>query len=233
MKMKTIQNEHHSKLCDIINTYCGGKFKAGGCYSTMKEASKDDNNTVYVYDYDETNPNEKIYDIDNILKLDDFSDIFTKNHHIATKAKHPKEKGIVNLKPQAVDAVCIDENNHWYLIEFKNQKLEAAEEGAKEKMLSSLWLLFYTYSVTGNGIDDTSRFARENISYIIVIPESKDISDPEAKKKHIEIATRIHTKEAMGKHYTPGDMRIYEDYYFKEIFIYTERELRSFIAKFR
>ena len=46
---KRIQNEHYSKLCHLLNTYCQDDTVAQKCTSTMREASYDDNGDYYVY----------------------------------------------------------------------------------------------------------------------------------------------------------------------------------------
>lgn len=212
--MKTIENEHYRKLCDAISSYCG-EDKSRECFAAMKEASYDDENKTSVYDFE---PDMEV------LKLDDFSQILGHAHHESIKAKYPSESGLQQHTPSAVDAVCIDENNNWYLIEFKNQKIDSKVLGSvKKKMLSSLWLLFHTYSLNGKHIDDITKFAREKITYILVCSRSKNRSD----------AMIIHQKEENGEHYTPKGLYGYIDYYFKDVYVYTEAELRSFIAKFR
>lgn len=214
MKMKTIQNEHYKKLCDMICSCCGAE-KAKACFSIMKDASYDEDNKKSVYEF--------ALDME-VLKLDDFSQILGAAHHNAIKGKYPKENGIQQHTPSAVDAVCIDADNNWYLIEFKNQKIDSKVLGSvKKKMLSSLWLLFYTYSVSGCSMEDLTRFAREKVTYILVCSRDKNRSD----------ANLIHKKELIGEHYTPNSLYGYIDYYFKDVYVYTETELRQFIADFQ
>ncbi|MBQ8724441.1 MAG: hypothetical protein IJY74_02060 [Oscillospiraceae bacterium] len=215
MKMKTIQNEHYKKLCNVIASYCGDEEKAKGCFAVMKDASYDDENKTSVYEFE---PDMEV------LKLDDFSQILGAAHHKAIKAKYPEERNLQQHTPSAVDAVCIDENNNWYLIEFKNQKIDSKVLGSvKKKMLSSLWLLFHTFSLNGYGMDDITKFAREMVTYILVCSRDKNRYD----------ARLINQKELLGEHYTPNSLYGYIDYYFKDVYVYTEAELRSFIAKFR
>ena len=215
MKTKTIQNEHYAKLCEVINSYCGGAEQAQVCYSTMQDASYDEENRKSVYEFE---PDMKV------LKLDDFSHILGAAHHNGIKEKYAAENGIQQHTPSAVDAVCIDENNNWYLIEFKNQKIDSKVLGSvKKKMLSSLWLLFYAYSVSGCCMEDLTRFAREKVTYILVCSRDKNRSD----------ANLIHQKELLGEHYTPNSLYGYIDYYFKDVYVYTETELRQFIARFK
>lgn len=209
--MKQIDNEYHEKLCEVLEKYYGGAVEK--CSATMKEASLDDSNKedkVYVYNYDD-------YDME-VLKLDEFSELL---------AKKRKNSGHKKLTIPAVDAVCIDSENNWYLIEFKNQKLNNAKNSIKEKALNSLWLLLYTYSVTDNIsciLDgDIIKFAKEHIIYIIVCNQDKNR----------DIANAIHMKEERNEHYTPNILDQYIDFCFKDAYIYTEQELREFILNFK
>lgn len=105
MTPKQIDNKYHKKLSEVFEEYYSGAVEL--CSATMKDASLDDSdkdNNVYVYNYEN-------YDM-KILKLDEFSKMI-KN----TRTK----QGYQPYIPSAVDAVCIDSENNWYLIEFKNQ----------------------------------------------------------------------------------------------------------------
>lgn len=210
--MKQIDNKHHKKLCEVFEKYCSGAVEL--CSATMKDASLDDsnkNNKVYVYNYEN-------YDM-NILKLDEFSKIIK---NIRTG------QGYQPYIPSAVDAVCIDFENNWYLIEFKNQEFGGRMvKSIKDKMLSSLWILFYAYSITGNisciSDNDIIKFAKEKVTYIVVC----------SKDKNLHNANLIHQAEEIKKHYTPNELQPYINYYFKDVYLYTEYELRKFIVNFK
>lgn len=94
-------------------------------------------------------------------------------------------------------------------------------------MLSSLWILFYAYSITGNtsciSDNDIIKFARENVTYIIVC----------SKDKNLHNANLIRQAEEINEHYTPNELQPYINYYFKDVYLYTERELRKFIVNFK
>lgn len=211
---KQIDNKYYKKLCEVFEEYYSGAVEL--CSTTMKEASLDDrdkNSKVYVYNYEN-------YDM-KILKLDEFSEL------IADKRKNSGHK---KLTVPAVDAVCVDSENNWYLIEFKNQNFRDAKNSIKEKALNSLWLLFYTYSVTKhisdiseNKDNDIIKFAKEHVTYIIIC----------SHEENLDMANVIHMKEAMNEHYTLTILDQYIDFCFKEVYVYTEQELRKFIENFR
>ena len=205
MEVKRIQNEHYSKLCHLLNTYCQDDTVAQKCSSTMHEASYDDNGDYYVYSLSQ--------DME-IIKLDDFTKYFNERR---------KQLGYSAAQEMsAVDAVCINSTGEWFLIEFKNQPLDNSISSVKKKILSSLWLLFYIYSYTDNSIDDVIKFSKNNVTYIVVYNKEKIEQD----------AMRIEQKEAQGEHYTPHKLAPYKDYCFKDIYIYTDQQLRNFIYKF-
>lgn len=219
MKVKQIENKYFKKFCQIIEEYYSGAVEK--CSTTMKDASYDDDNKVYVYTYAEPDM--------IILKLDEFSELLAANR---------ENQGYKKRTLPAVDAVCIDSKNNWYLIEFKNQKFSNAKNSAKEKALNSLWLLFYTYSVTGhisdiagNITNDIIQFARKHITYIVVCNHEKNISS--ANYIHMKEAREKLNNKLSNKHYSPPALSQYIDFCFKDAYMCTEQEFRNFILNFR
>lgn len=212
MKPKQIENEYYEKLCEVFERYHSGAVEK--CSATMKETSYDSKGKIYVYDYDG-------YDM-TILKLDDFSELL---------AEKRKNQGHKKRTLPAADAICIDSKNNWYLIEFKNSEFSKRTVGSvQEKIFNSLWILFYTYSVTGEisyiikdiHNNDIIQFAREHITYIVVCSEDKNTN----------IKNAIHMKEAMHIHYTPLALDPYINFCFKDAYLYTKQELKKIIASF-
>lgn len=208
MKLKRIENKYYKKFCEVLETYYSGAVEK--CSATMKEASLDDSNKknyVYVYNYDD-------YDME-VLKLDEFSKLYNPDN-----------------SPSAVDAICIDSENNWYLIEFKNSEFKGKTlNSVKKKMLSSLWLLFYTYSITKNisyitenlSYNDIIKFSREHIVYIVVC----------SSDKNLDIASNIQEAEDMNEHYIPRELKHYIGYYFKNVYLYNEQAFKKFIVNFK
>ena len=128
--------------------------------------------------------------------------------------------------PCAVDAVCINKSNEWFLIEFKNESLERALNTVPKKLLSSLWLIGYLFSKSSHKFseeNDFVKFARENITFITVVNSEKNTDIEEA------IGT-FWNKD--GPFYTPSKFKKYKGYYFKNIYLLTELGLKSFIISF-
>ena len=206
MEIKKIQNEHHLKLCHLLNEFCQDDTVAENCSSTMHDASYDNKGKYHVYSLEQDM---------KIIKLDEFTKYFD--------TRRRKQLGYsISQEMSAVDAVCINSTGEWFLIEFKNQPLESSMSSVKKKILSSLWLLFYIYSSTNNSIGDIIKFSKTNITYIIVYN----------KEKIQQEALKIEQKEALSEHYTPHKLAPYKDYCFKDIYIYTDQQLRDFIYKF-
>ena len=67
METKKIRNEHHLKLCHLLNEFCQDDTVAENCSSTMYDASYDDKGQYHVYSFAQ--------DME-IIKLDEFTKYF-------------------------------------------------------------------------------------------------------------------------------------------------------------
>lgn len=213
-------NDHFLKFCDVVKRSMLDPSKFDNCLTNMIDASLDDNRNEYVYTDDKHNM--------QVLKLDEYTKDFEKKRHPIVKGyiSSKKEKNNCSYQPSAVDAVCVNKNNEWFLIEFKNQKLDSAVKDSTKKMLSSVWLIAYMYSTLSKKISDEQdilKFAREHITFITVVNSEKNESIEEA------IGT---TWEKDGPFYIPGKFAVYKGYYFKDVYILTEKGLRFFIKLF-
>ncbi len=210
--MKMITNEHFKKFCNVIRRSLTDPSKFEDCLKDMINASEDDDNHQFVY-------TDKTYNME-VFKLDEYTKDFDVKRHLENPAL--KE----NHKPHAVDAVCVNKNNEWFLIEFKNQPLKSAIKSTPKKMLSSFWLIAFLYSKLSeklSGETDILKFAREYVTFITVVSSSKNEEYEES------IGT---TWEEDGAFYTPAKFEKYKGYYFKNVYILTEAGLKSFIANF-
>lgn len=210
--MKKITNEFFIKFCDIIRQSLTDSSNYKACLSDMVSASEDDSNNEFVYTNDDYNM--------ETIKLDEF----TKDFDLKRRLENPQLK--VNHKPHAVDAVCVNKDNEWFLIEFKNQPLHSVLKSTTKKMLSSIWLIAYLYSKTSEKIAneaDILKFARENVTFITVVSS--------AKNEELEESIGA-TWEKNGSFFTPDKFMKYKGYYFKDIYILTEIGLQFFINNF-
>ena len=214
--MKKITNPHFRNFIEAVNICCGNSEDDKSILSNMESASFDsEGEKICFYS------SEFISDFINMetIKLDDISG-FRK------KILKLPEKSFFDKLP-AVDAVCIDRENEWFFIEFKNSKVDNKISSIKQKMLSSLWFCFYMLSKSNKKDsvlnDDVLKFSREHISYIVVGRRDKNIDESES----------IREAEGRLEHYQPNKLKQYINYYFKDIYMLTEYEFRDFIISFK
>ena len=212
MKHKNITNAHFVKLKDVINTCVGSHMNGASIISNMQDASLDNKNSYYVY------PSTAPVNLD-VIKLDDITKY--RKHFLLPK---------INFEPlSGVDAICINSQNEWFFLEFKNCDIKnnsKERKSIRKKMIESIWYVFFLYSMAGEDIinlfnGDFTKFARENINYIIVGSQCKNLL----------YHANIQALEKTGQHYTPPGFEQYKGYYFKDVYMLTELELRDFINK--
>ena len=210
--MKKITNDYFVKFCDVIKRSLIDPSNYSDCLSDMISASEDDNNHKPVY-------NNTIMNME-VIKLDEYTKYFNRKRRIEI----PELK--VDHQPAAVDAVCINKENEWFLIEFKNEPMKNVLNSTPKKMLSSLWLIAFLYSKLSEKIADETdilKFARENVTFITVVNSEKN-------EEYIEaIGT---TWERNGAFYAPDKFIQYKGYYFKDLYVLTELGLSFFINNF-
>lgn len=209
--MKKINNEYFIKFCEVIKRSLYDPSKYNECLSDMVNSSLDDANQVKVY-------TEKDNNI-QVIRLDEYTKDFEEKRRRELQISH---------QPAAVDAVCVNKDNEWFLIEFKNQPLESvlSSKSTSRKMLSSIWLIAYLYSMLSEKMSsetDILKFARENVTFIVVVSSEKNETEEE---------TIGATWERDGSFYTPEKFKRYIGYYFKDVYTLTEKGLKFFIRSF-
>lgn len=213
--MKKITNSHFQNFKEAVNKCCEKTPGDNTFLSDMSTASYSDKEKNSFY-------SEKFLDpfIDmETIKLDDISKYRKQMLELS-------EKSWFNEFP-AVDAVCIDRNNEWFFIEFKNAKVDNEIKSIKQKMLNSLWFCFYMLSKSDKDdnilYSDAIKFSREHITYIVVIKRDKNIDD----------AKEIEEREGINEHYNHRKLIEVINYYFKDVYMLTEYEFRDFILNFK
>ncbi|MBO5571655.1 MAG: hypothetical protein J5926_02930 [Ruminococcus sp.] len=213
--MKKITNSHFRNFKEAVNNCCGKASEDDTFLSDMLEASYSDSAKVSFYSDEFLDPFINM----ETIKLDEIS-------KYRKQMLGLPEKSWFNEFP-AVDAICIDRNNEWFFIEFKNAKVDNEIKSIKQKMLNSLWFCFYMLSKSDKDDDvlnsDAIKFSREHITYIVVIKRDKNIDD----------AKEIEEKEGINEHYTHRKLIEVINYYFKDVYMLTEYEFRDFILKFK
>lgn len=214
--LRKITNSHFSDFCNMVSNL----LKIQNIRSDLIAASKDDKSTEYLY-------NNTLINLE-CIKPDDLTEHFLKYMKTQRNTKD-------FLQEEAVDALCIDKNNNFYIIEFKNRELykkssdlsygSDIRKNLKEKMFKTLWMILSMDSMANSNLlsSDVIEFARQHITYIIVV----------SSKKNPKEYQRIRLQQAMGEKYTPEIYKKYKDYYLKDVFMMTERELPQFIDSFK
>lgn len=211
--MKKITNDYFLKFCDVVKQSLMDSSKFNDCLSDMINASEDEvNDHKLVYTNDKINM--------EVLKLDEYTKDFNK------KRRYELPELKEDHQPLAVDAVCVNKKNEWFLIEFKNEPIKNILKSTPKKMHSSLWLIAFLYSKLSEKIADETdilKFAREHVTFITVVSSDKNGEYDET------IGT---TWEEDGTFYTPNKFIKYKGYYFKDVYVLTELGLSFFIEHF-
>lgn len=195
----------HEMLHDLFN------LKEKEIVSDMRTASYDDENDFYLYNNENNLMNMEV------VKLDDMTEYFS--HYMQ------QERSLRNFtQTQAVDAICINNKNDWFFIEFKNRKYDSdVISDVKKKIFKSLWFVSSMNSFAGTNLFpdmDFADFARQHIIYIVVISREKNPTEYH----------RIH--QSNNNLYTPDNFKKYIGYYFKDMYLFTEQETYKFIKNF-
>lgn len=200
--------------------------------SDLHSASVDSSGSSPTYIYNETRIDTEI------VKLDDITQKLQEYMRETRRCPFFEQ-------PEAVDAVCVNQKNEWLLIEFKNAPIRKKKSKEKKndtrkkkddegdlnsevitsirhKMQSSLWILFTMNSFSNGNLygDDVTEFARNHVTYIVVV----------SREKNTEEYHRI--CQSYKRLYTPNYFRKYVGYMFKDVYLFTEQELASYIKKY-
>lgn len=213
--VKKITNPHFQNFKEAVNICCGNPQDDDSILSDMESASrsKPDKDPFYSDKFLNSFINMQT------IKLDDFT-------NLRKDMLDLPEKSWFNPLA-AVDAVCIDRNNEWFFIEFKDAKVENEIKSIRQKMINSLWFCFYMLSKSNKDdnilSNDALKFSREHITYIAVIKRDKNLDE----------ARIIKEKESINEHYSHRKFIEVINYYFKDVYMLTEYEFRDFVLKFK
>lgn len=132
----------------------------------------------------------------------------------------------------SADAFVIASDNIWYFIEFKNQRISKAKDSVTKKAYQNwFWLVDILYEMREKkqmyydsfNYDNPITFAKENVVYILVVSE----------EKNIEYIDKMHKCLLAGKKFQPEYMKKLEKYIFKEAYVYTPELLeKNFVKNF-
>jgi len=161
---------------------------------TLKNTSLDHDNNEYM-----------CQSLKEVINFEDFVEEYYTFYGLKGKCDAP------------ADALYINKDSIYYLIEFKNGVINSkTKRNIKDKMKSSI------LSLIGN-IDGSMPFVRERVIFILVYNEKKN-EDP-----LFDLKSNL-AKKAGAPIYR-FDLKKYKGIFFENVFTYNENEFNTFVSK--
>lgn len=186
--------------------------------SNLVKSSYDMDHNVNVYNNEDSN-----------LRVLDM-DVFTQNIYYQVYGKGIKDN-ILN----SPDALLVNDENHWFLIEFKNSKISASNKKTKDSIIKKALCIIYSLTdvlletrkeeILSN-YPNPLKFFKDNVTYILVCSNDKN---------PIIAERNISNNRLEGFYgYTPEFMQKLVSYFFKDAYVYTEKYFeREFVKSFQ
>jgi hypothetical protein len=129
---------------------------------------------------------------------------------IATKYK-------ANNSPNSCDVLYMQSENEWFLIEFKNGKID------EKKIFQVRGKIFQSLLLLTEKLDKTISFTRRNLNFILVYNENI---------ARIEIGKSLY-KLTDNSQFFPFGLNGLQKLYFKEVYVWNKKEFDSnFVKKY-
>lgn len=148
------------------------------------------------------------------MQVIDMDEIAHKAYRVARYPESVKEDDSL----ASADAFVINADNMWYFIEFKNQEITKAKDSVTKKAYQNwYWLVDVlremkdTIQYNNFNYEDPISFARENVTYILVVSQEKNYNN----------VKKMHDCKLAGQKFLPQYMEKLEKYTFKETYVYT------------
>lgn len=160
------------------------------------------------------------------MQVIDMDEIAHKAYRVARYPESVKEDDSL----ASADAFVINADNMWYFIEFKNQEITKAKDSVTKKAYQNwYWLVDVlremkdTIQYNNFNYEDPISFARENVTYILVVSQEKNYNN----------VKKMHDCKLAGQKFLPQYMEKLEKYTFKETYVYTPETFeQKFVKKF-
>ena len=129
------------------------------------------------------------------------------------------------ITPCSNDALYVDADKKYYLVEFKNGKMNKLKiYNVQNKIYDSL-LIFCDI------VNQNISFCRENVSFILVYNEGKNPLE-EGKQENPRVAIGKYFSAKANKKFIRFDLEKFRTLYFKDVDTFTEKEFEEkFINK--
>ena len=156
------------------------------------------------------------------MQVIDMDEIAHKAYRVARYPESVKEDDSL----ASADAFVINADNMWYFIEFKNQEITKAKDSVTKKAYQNwYWLVDVlremkdTIQYNNFNYEDPISFARENVTYILVVSQEKNYNN----------VKKMHDCKLAGQKFLPQYMEKLEKYTFKETYVYTPEMFEIYI----
>lgn len=204
------------EFLDLLKRYFQNYDLDFDMVSSLHDCSENDSDHNFVYNGKEL----RVITMDSVAK----------HGYIVAKKAKSKDNWV-----STADSFVISRDNEWYLIEFKDSKVNANNDKVKRSVLKKVYENWYMildilYTMKDElplGAFDFNNpvdFAKNHVHYILVC----------SSEKNSEVYKQIKNHALIGEVYTPPFMQRIKDYLFRDAYIFTEIDLeRKFVEKFK
>lgn len=208
-------NKYYDEFKQMIDAYLAKHGKQVEFESNLYETSLNDADSKNIYDNTRK-------DID-VISMDDIA------HKPYREIRYPesvKEEDSISTN----DAFVISEENEWYFIEFKDQTLNKTKDSVSKKAYSNWHMLLdiiyemkSTCHLSGFDYEDPIQFARNHVTFILVISEKKNPNDAFRIQKGIDY-------KCDKNEYVPLFLQKLQKYIYHDVFVYTPAMLERYFV---
>ena len=197
----------------MIDAYLDKHKKTAKYKSSLHETSVNDAKSVYLYE--SSRKDVEVINMDSIAQ--------GPYRNIRFPESNKKEDSI-----STNDAFIICDDNKWYFIEFKDQKLNNTKDSVSKKaycnwhmILDIIYEMAQEKRLSAFRYDNPIEFARENVNLILVVSEDKNPMD----------AKRVQDSISAGEKYVPPFLEKLQKYIYHDVFLYTPDTLERYFVK--
>lgn len=197
----------------MIDAYLNQNEKTANYKSNLHETSFSDAESVYLYESSQR-------DIE-VINMDSIAQESYRN--IRFPESNKKEDSL-----STNDAFIVCNDNMWYFIEFKNQKLNKTKDSVSKKAYCNWYMLLDIIYEMGQKqrletfwYDNPIAFARENVNLILVISEDKNPTE----------AKLIQDSITAGERYVPVFLEKLQKYIYHDVYLYTPATFERYFVK--
>lgn len=207
---------NYSTFKNIIETFVNVYKKTASVESDLHKVSLNDAGKVFIYDAGRKNL--------QVINMDAVA------HGSYRWIRYPESKSEEDSIATS-DGFLINADGEWFFVEFKDQQLIRTKDSVMKKVfgnwqmvLDILYEMKEKISYPSFTYDNPVAFAKDNITYILVVSAEKNIKETKLMRDC----------NVAGMHYTPPFMEKIKRYIFHDAYAYTPDIFeREFVKKFQ